>query len=134
YRSESTRRDRVRCASASSSALVNPDTIASATNDPAQQITRSESTPDLGRRQVVALELKACRPGHDEQVREMAERGNDVLRDAVAKEILGGIVGEVLERQYRHRWATGKMRRDGEARDLDRLWGGAEPEQLAAHS
>jgi len=76
---------------------VNPDTIASATNDRAQQITRSESTPDLGRRQVLALELKACRPGHDEQVREMAERGDDVPGDAVAKEILGGIVGEVLE-------------------------------------
>jgi hypothetical protein len=45
--------------------------------------------------------LKARRFGDDEQVREMAKRGDDVLCNAVTEEILSGVTRQVLEGQYR---------------------------------
>jgi hypothetical protein len=70
---------------------VDPNAIAGAANATIEQVARVEQAPDLGRREVPALELKARRFGEDEQVRESTQRSDDVLGDPVAKEILAGI-------------------------------------------
>jgi len=45
--------------------------------------------------------LEARRFGYDEQVRKAAERGDDVLGDAVTEEILTGVARQILEWQHR---------------------------------
>ena len=92
---------------------VDPNAIRSAANAAFQQVARVEPAPDLGRRQVLALELKARRFGDDEQVRKPAERGDDVFADPVAKEVLSGFARQVLERQKGHRWSTREASRRG---------------------
>ena len=57
----------------------------------------------------------------------MAKRGDDVLCNAVTEEILSGVTRQVLEGQYRQRWALGEASRRGEACDLDRLGRSTEP-------
>src|SRR6266850_3372591 len=79
---------------------VDANLIAGATNAATEQVARVELTPDLGRREISTLELKARRFGDDEEVREAAEHGDDVLGDPVAKVILLGIARQVLERQH----------------------------------
>src|SRR6516165_8047348 len=113
---------------------IDANTVASAANAAINQIARVEQAADLGGRQVPALELKARRLGDDEQVREAAERGNDVLSDAVAEVILARVAGQILKGQYRHGRAPGEMSRGGKARDFDRLRCNAEPQHFAARS
>jgi hypothetical protein len=60
--------------------------IAAALNAPLEQIAGVELAADVGRRQAAVPELKACRFGDDQQIRETAESGDDVLGDPVPKE------------------------------------------------
>ena len=55
------------------------NTISGTSDIAFEQITRIEEPPDLGRRGLRVFEWKARRFGDDEQVRETAERRNDVL-------------------------------------------------------
>ena len=58
---------------------IDPDTIAGTPDAAFEQVARIEKAPDLGRRGLRVFEWKARRFGDDEQVRETAERRNDVL-------------------------------------------------------
>src|SRR6267378_3097117 len=100
---------------------VDANLIAGAANAATEQVARIELTPDLGRRAISTLELKARRFGDDEEVREAAEHGDDVLGDPVAKVILLGIARQVLERQHCHRWSPREASGRSQACDLDRL-------------
>jgi hypothetical protein len=84
---------------------VDANAVAGAADAALEQVTGIQQASDLGRRGIRALEREARRFGDDEQVRESAECRNDVLGDSVAEVILVAIVGEILERQDRDRWA-----------------------------
>ena len=107
---------------------IDANAIAGPADTALEEVARIEQAPDLGRCEVPTLELKARRFGGDQQVREAAERGDDILGDSVAEVILAGIARQVLERQHRHRRAARETSRSGKARDIDRLGRRAEPE------
>ena len=110
---------------------VDANAVAGPANAALEEVTRIQQAADLGRREDPTFELEARRFRDDEQVREAAERGDDILGDPVTKEILAGIARQVLEGQHRHRRAPREPSRGGEARDFDRLGRGAEPEQFS---
>src|SRR4029077_141368 len=113
---------------------IDAKTIAGPANAATEQVTRIEQASDLGRRKAPTLEWEARRFRDDEQIREVAERCDDVLGHPVTKEILAGIARQVLEGQHRHRWAPCKPCRGGEARDIDRLGRGAEPKRVPTYA
>jgi hypothetical protein len=114
---------------------VDAEAISGAAGAAIEEVENVQHSPDFSGRQVSVFQLKTRRFGDDEQVREATERGDDVLSDPGAKEILTGIARQVLEGQHRHRKAPGQTMRRSEASDFDwRRRRGAQPEQISAHT
>src|SRR5262249_21384331 len=75
---------------------ADPNTTGSMSNAAVEQIARIQKASNFCRGAFRVLECEAGGFRDDKQVRETAERGNDVFGDAIAEEIMDSIAGQVL--------------------------------------
>ena len=74
------------------------DAVTALTNATLQEVAHTQFSPDLSDVNGPALVLEARVAGDNEQVREMRQLGDDVIRDAVGEVFLLGVAAHIRER------------------------------------
>jgi hypothetical protein len=84
-----------------------PDPAAGLADAALEDMTHAEALADLADIDVLALEGEGRVAGDDEKLRQLRQRGDDVLGNAVSEIFLLGIAAHVGERQHGDRRAGG---------------------------